>query len=63
MNGSGYKPIGHVTLEAINRTIMLVPYILSQVTAIHLKLPVYFVYGCLIFKWVIMTQIEGRAPG
>ena len=56
----------HVTLVAITGTIIMVPYLLSQVIATHLKighLQIHLIYGCPIFRLVAKMKLHDREPG
>ena len=56
--------IGHVNLAAITGTIVLVPYLYAKsLQLIWSSGRVYFIYGCLILKWVAETEQHDRVPG
>ena len=55
--------IGYVTLVAITGTTVLVSCLLSLGNSFEDQAPVDEICGCLIFKWVAETWLQGRNPG
>ena len=56
--------IGHVTLTAMARTIILVPYLLwSRCNSFEDQAPVDFIYGCPNVRLVAKTWLHDIAPG